>query len=151
MSALGHAAHQEACKHQTNGNPLLRQQGVAIPEHGEEDVEELAGGAYQGVGERSKGADGEEDEELADCAAEAEEQHVRRCPRVLRVRIRIKFLAFQALSSSTSSYTQLLHILLGCPINTSGRKHPRSVSLLLAEKQVHIPHSCVNDWVTFVH
>ena len=64
FSCLGQRRCYETHKHHANRHPLPRKEGIRIPDHRDEDVEELAGGAHKRVDEGPELLDGEEDEEL---------------------------------------------------------------------------------------
>lgn len=73
---LGDRGHNESSEHQHHSHPLARQQGVAVPQHREQDGKELACGGDQRVDQRPKGLDGIEDEQLPHSPTQTEQQHL---------------------------------------------------------------------------
>ena len=67
---------RQASEHQGHPCPLIAGQRVAVPEGRDEDGHELPRCRDGCVDEGTELVDGEEDEVLAHCAAQAEDQHV---------------------------------------------------------------------------
>jgi hypothetical protein len=63
-------------KHENHCDPLLRQQGVAAPQHAEQNVEELSGRADQRVDQRPKPPDRPENKQLPHSSTQTEEQDI---------------------------------------------------------------------------
>ena len=64
FTALRNGTDNQTRKDQAYSHPLLRQQSIAVPYNRQQDVEEFPSRADQGVGQTTKGTNGEEDEKL---------------------------------------------------------------------------------------